>query len=230
MSTAVLRLFSQCQRVNAVNPWIYGFHRRTKFLPKRYVAGAARVSPLIALSDWANSLIVCIFVHQIKPIMNVYIDLDPYLAQWFVHEQGGNVPVSLMRGSIERAILEQFLQRLPEGAAPRTSRDGGLAIAIPQFKHKPPETYNYLPKRAAELLVSCIRNRFDIDMWTTLHRFASVFRRMDELIWAYMEEHGIEMTETNWNAIAKRYQRKRNSYKAYERVKKSRKNLQESKD
>ena len=160
--------------------------------------------------------------------MNVYIDLDPYLAQWFVHEQGGTVPVSLMRGSIERAILEQFLQRLPEGTTPRTARDGGLAIVIPQFKHKPPETYFYLPKRAEELLVSCIRNRFDIDMWTTLNRFVSVFRRMDELIYAFMEKNGIEMTEKNWNAIAKRYQRKRNSYKAYERVKKSRKNQQES--
>ena len=27
-----------------------------------------------------------------------------------------------------------------------------------------------------------------------------------------MEKHGIEMTETNWNAIAKRYQRQRNVY------------------
>jgi hypothetical protein len=27
-----------------------------------------------------------------------------------------------------------------------------------------------------------------------------------------MEQHGIEPTETNWNAIAKRYQRKRRAY------------------
>lgn len=27
-----------------------------------------------------------------------------------------------------------------------------------------------------------------------------------------MEKHGIEMTETNWNAIAKRYQRQRTVY------------------
>jgi len=49
-------------------------------------------------------------------------------------------------------------------------------------------------------------------------------KRTDELIYAFMEKNGIDMTETNWNAIAKRYQRKRNSYKAYERVKKIRKN------
>lgn len=96
--------------------------------------------------------------------MNVYINLDPYLAQWFVHEQGGNVPVVLMRGSIERNILEQFLQRLPDGIAPQTCHSGGLPIVIPQFKHKPPESFFYLPKSAEDLLVSCIRNRFDIDM------------------------------------------------------------------
>lgn len=156
--------------------------------------------------------------------MNVYINLDPYLAQWFVHEQGGNVPVVLMRGCIERSILEQFLQRLPEGVAPQTCHSGGLPIVIPQFKHKPPESFFYLPKAAEDLLVSCIRNRFDIDMWTSLSRFVSVMKRTDELIYAFMEKNGIEMTETNWNAIAKRYQRKRNSYKAYERVKKLRKN------
>lgn len=111
--------------------------------------------------------------------MNVYINLDPYLAQWFVHEQGGNVPVVLMRGSIERNILEQFLQRLPEGIAPQTCHGGGLPIVIPQFKHKPPKSFFYLPKAAEDLLVSCIRNRFDIDMWTSLSRFVSVMRRTD---------------------------------------------------
>ena len=65
--------------------------------------------------------------------MNVYINLDPYLAQWFVHEQGGNVPVVLMRGCIERSILEQFLQRLPDGVAPQTCHSGGLPIVIPQL-------------------------------------------------------------------------------------------------
>ena len=161
--------------------------------------------------------------------MNVYIDLDPYLAQWFVHEQGGCSPGHLLRGSIERGVLEQFLQRQPEGEPVQTYHEGCVPIVIPQFKHRPPETYCYLPPKAHELMVSVIRGRFDIDMWTSLNRFVSVVGRIDEMIYAFMEAHGIEPTDTNWNAIAKRYQRKRNSYKAYERVKKNRKNQQEFK-
>ena len=161
--------------------------------------------------------------------MNVYIDLDPYLAQWFVHEQGGCSPVHLLRGSIERCVLEQFLQRQPEGEPVQTYHEGCVPIVIPQFKHRPPETYCYLPPKAHELMVSVIRGRFDIDMWTSLNRFVSGVGRIDEMIYAFMEAHGIEPTDTNWNAIAKRYQRMRNSYKAYERVKKNRKNQQEFK-
>ena len=106
--------------------------------------------------------------------MNVYIDLDPYLAQWFVHEQGGCSPVPLLRGSIERCVLEQFLQRQPEGEPVQTYHEGCVPIVIPQFKHRPPETYCYLPPKAHELMVSVIRGRFDIDMWTSLNRFVSV--------------------------------------------------------
>lgn len=36
-----------------------------------------------------------------------------------------------------------------------------------------------------------------------------------------MEKHGIELTEKNWNAIAKRYQRKRDIYRRIDRRKKS---------
>lgn len=119
------------------------------------------------------------------------------------------------------------------GAVPAEAARRRCSADLPQWrsayrdsavKHKPPETFFYLPKAAEDLLVSCIRNRFDIDMWTSLSRFVSVMKRTDELIYAFMEKNGIDMTETNWNAIAKRYQRKRNSYKAYERVKKIRKN------
>ena len=36
----------------------------------------------------------------------IYLDLEPYLAQWFIHEQGGEHPVTLTRGSAESDILE----------------------------------------------------------------------------------------------------------------------------
>ena len=105
----------------------------------------------------------------------LYIPLEDYLAQWFVHEQGGEVPVQLTRGSVESKILEVYLA------------------------HRP--------------------SRFDVQLWIDLHHFGKISKRQDELIYAWMEKHGIELTETNWNAIAKRYQRQRNVYLSRQRAK-----------
>lgn len=153
--------------------------------------------------------------------MVLYLKLDDYLAQWFVHEQGGNIPVRLTRGSIESGLLEQFLQTPPPDYVPEIVSDGQLAIEIPSFRNKDPRSNFYLPPRAREAVVQCIRNRFDIAMWNALHRFSSVFSRQDHLIYAFMEKYGIEQSEKNWNAIAKRYQRKRDIYLRMERRQKS---------
>lgn len=154
----------------------------------------------------------------------LYIPLEDYLAYWFVNEQGGNRPVRLMRGSIESALLEQFLQTPPQDYVPELGGEGKLAIVIPSFRHKPPERFFYLPPKATDAVVTCIRQRFDICMWQSLHRFSSVFQRQDNLIYAFMEKHNIAMSEKNWNAIAKRYQRKRDYYLMNERRKKMKKN------
>mgnify|MGYP000789231164 FL=1 len=150
----------------------------------------------------------------------LYIPLEDYLAQWFIHEHGGEVPVRLIRGSVESKILEVFLTHWPEDRLPDMAGDGKLAIVIPSFRNRPPEVFNYLPQRALASLLTMIRNRFDIELWNDLHHFGRIGKRQDELIYAWMEKHGIEMTETNWNAIAKRYQRQRNIYMTRDRAKK----------
>ena len=156
----------------------------------------------------------------------IYIHLDEYLAQWFINEQGGKVPVELTRGSIESNILEQFLISQPKNATVQTEADNDNAVKIllPSFRHKDTRYFNYLPKSGVSLLVNCIRNRFDIDLWNSLHKFSSLLCRQDELICAFMESHGIEINDKNWAAIAKRYQRKRKLYLSNERIKKFRKN------
>ena len=88
-----------------------------------------------------------------------------------------------------------------------------MCIELPNFRSKDTRSNFYLPPKATEALKACIRNRFDIEMWNALHRFDAIFQRQDNLIYAFMEKHGIEQTEKNWNAIAKRYQRKRDIYK-----------------
>ena len=143
----------------------------------------------------------------------IHLDLEPYLAQWFIHEQGGEQPVSLTRGSAESDILELFLQPQP-GATPVRPLPTDTAIYIPTFKHKDVRTYNYLPPRATLALKKTIRTRFVIQLWNDLYKFENIGKRNDELIYAWMEAHGIECNETNWCAISKIYYRKRKVYLA----------------
>lgn len=150
----------------------------------------------------------------------IYLPLEDYLSQWFVNDHGGEIPVKLTRGSVESKILETFLEKLPCGAVPEICHSEKLAVKIPTFRYKPPETYNYLPPLALAFLLKVIRNRFDVQLWAELHHFGSIGCRLDDFIYAWMEKHRIELTETNWNAIAKRYQRQRNIYLNRERAKK----------
>lgn len=151
--------------------------------------------------------------------MNIYLELEDYLAQWFINDHGGETPVRLTRGSIESKILEIYLIPLPAGATPEIERPGTIPIAIPCFRAKPPATYNHLPPHARSALLNVIRERFDVQLWQELHTFGKITRRRDELIYAWMEKHGIELTDRNWNAIAKRYQRQRDLYLNRDRAK-----------
>lgn len=153
----------------------------------------------------------------------LYVPLEDYLAQWFVHNQGGQVPVTLTRGSVESKILEVFLTKRPEGINPDISTEGKVPVVIPEFRTRPAQTYNHLPCHAMNQLRSCIRSRFDIALWKDLSDFGNIIRnRQDDLIYAWMEKNGIELSEKNWNAIAKRYQRQRKVYSDRERSKKKR--------
>ena len=152
----------------------------------------------------------------------LYIPLEEYLSQWFINEQGGNSPVHLTRGSVESKILEVYLMKRPENVEPDLDQEGKVAIIIPEFRNRPPEYYNHLPKFAVTSLQNVIRARFDISLWKDLNGFGNIIRnRQDELIYAWMEKHGIEINEKNWNAIAKRYQRQRNIYLHRDRAKKN---------
>ena len=142
----------------------------------------------------------------------VYLqNIEPYLKQWFINEHGGEYPVSLVRGSVESNMLMLFLEnRKAQGV--ETINERTLAIYIPSYKKKDPRNFNFLPEKAKIALHKCIKNRFDVQMWQDLHQFDNLGLQIEEIIYAWMEQHGIEPTEMNWNAIAKRYQRKRRAY------------------
>lgn len=148
----------------------------------------------------------------------IYLPLDEYLAQWFVHERGGELPVHLARGSVESKFLELFLKPLPDGVKPQAATPDMTPVVIPEFKRRDPMTYNYLPPRAVNALVGLIRDRFDLELWSDLHRFGHIGTDRKELIEAWLEKNGMEQTEQNWNTVSKRYQRERERYEKRRRA------------
>jgi len=158
---------------------------------------------------------------------SIYLKVEPYLAQWFTHEMGGETPVKLIKGCAESNIIELFLAKRPKNLPLMKPAEANLVIAIPSFKHKDPRVYNYLPQKAEQVLANCIRNRFDVAMWKDLHVLKFDGQLLKDMIGAWMESHGIEDTETNFFAVAKRYQRKQNLYQIHQNriSKKNEKNL-----
>lgn len=140
----------------------------------------------------------------------IYLQLPDYLAQWFVHESGGQ-PCELRRNSAESDIVELFLKRHPEDVPVRPA-EYNVAIRIPCYKSRDIRTYNYLPPAARKTLAGCIANRFRIQLWRDLHKLDNNGVQITDLIYAWMESHGIEPEEKNWESIRQIYFRKRKKY------------------
>lgn len=154
-----------------------------------------------------------------KPVL-VYLKLEPYLAQWFVNEMGGE-PVQLPKRSAEADILEYFLKPTPEGVLPELKQEGDISIILPTFKHKDPAYFNYLPPRAMLALARCISTRFRVQLWQDLHQLHHTESCITDLIYAWMENHGIDLTEQNWETIRQLYFRKRKIYLRKKNLKKN---------
>lgn len=143
----------------------------------------------------------------------IYLDVEPYLKQWFINDMGDEHPVTLVRNCAESDIIKNWLIKLPEDEKPQLSNQNMLAIYIPSYKDIDTETYYHLSPAALRLLKQCIRNRFVVELWKDLHNFGYIGIQKQDVIYAWMEAHHIEPTETNFNSIAKIYQRKRDVYK-----------------
>ena len=166
----------------------------------------------------------------------LYLTLPPYLAQWYANEcreiefrekdivpldvYEPLTPVKIPRGSVESNILKLFLKKQPKEPV-KEPADANIALVIPYFHNKDPFYYNYLGKYGREQLKDAIRTRFLVQLWEELHTFKNALSRQDNSIYAFMEAHGIDCTETNWNAIAKIYQRERQAYYSQKNRKKS---------
>ena len=146
-----------------------------------------------------------------EEILIIYIRLDPYLAQWATHEYGEIV--EFPRNSTENDVIEMALMRKPILSFVPGPGEGRVAIKVPYFKGKDIRRFNYLPVAARKSLARCIRSRFVIALWNDLYKFGHRGRQKQDLIWTWMESHGIDTTETNFNTIFKIYKRKRDVYR-----------------
>ena len=138
--------------------------------------------------------------------------MPSYLRQWFVHHHGGGNPVSLIRGSIESKLLPKATMPLPVGVLPPRQQEDEVAVYIPYSKSHDPRTYNYITETGKRVLVSRIKDDFDIDVWEYLHDFGKVGSQQKDLIFLFMEQRGIHEDGTCWDSIAKIYQRLRKNY------------------
>ena len=142
----------------------------------------------------------------------LYVKFEPYLAQWLINDNGGTTPIEFRKYSIENRILRSFLTPLPPNAVPNLPSKNSVAVKIPEYPGGDPGRVNYLPVAAMKMLHDAIRERFLIELWTSLHQFGHIGKRRQDLVVAWMEVHGIEVNDTNFNTILKIYQRQHKSY------------------
>lgn len=152
----------------------------------------------------------------------IYLELEDYLRDWLVNENGN--PVVVRKNSAESDILETFLTVPPSDAVPDLPAPGKVAIKLPAFKYKDTRSYNYLPCRARIALAHCIKVRFRVQLWEELHTFDNIGGSITDIIYAWMEKHGIELSEKNWETIRQMYFRKRKIYREKKALAKARKN------
>jgi len=162
----------------------------------------------------------------------IYVSLPPYLAQWYAHhcrehhfinsgvtcENAWSLdePIVPIKDSYVSLVLKHYLCRQPspeqvkkdDAARKPRATDIKMAIALPYFKEKDPRVYNYIGPRVERILQDAIRESFKIDLWEELYEFEKIEDfQIDELIYGYMENHHIADDGSNWDSIAKLYQR-----------------------
>lgn len=178
----------------------------------------------------------------------LYLPWPKYLAQWYAHEMyrlskfeedvqppymyNCNVevrdlePVETRRGSAERNILEMCLTKQPEAVPELPDKDATICIEIPNFLGRPASIYNYLRPASRELLETTVRNHFKLELTKYLNKMLFTTRiiqhgssaTQNAVLETFMENNGIENTDTNLEAIKQIW--KRLYWKTYKQNKK----------
>ncbi|MDE6330063.1 MAG: hypothetical protein K2L83_05040 [Muribaculaceae bacterium] len=150
--------------------------------------------------------------------MEIYLNLPRYLQEWFVFQCYGEwtskyyrPPVCrFQRSSIESSILRMGLRAPRFGEEPMCRcPEGWTRVEVPVFKGIDLTTRNYLPEKTRIALESCLRSRFDVDLWECIKDKDFSIVPINEMLEAWMDSRGIEPNDTNFHTVSKRAQRLR---------------------
>lgn len=141
---------------------------------------------------------------------SVYINPPEYLGQWLRHDfwDSESGRVVFPRGSAPRAVLRSLLRKSPHGYRP-CDNAGLVPVEVPTFKGLNPATFNYLSPVGQTALISACKSLFQATMTNELHELFSHDVQITDIVYDFMDRHGIDRSERNWEAIRQMYYRLR---------------------
>jgi len=141
---------------------------------------------------------------------SIYIKAPNYIDGWLRHDFWDDAEgrVVFPRGSAPRAVLQSLLRKPPRGYV-ETAVPGLLPVEVPSFKGVNPASFNYLSDTGRAALISACKKLFRAQLFEELHPLFDHDVQITDVIYDYMDRHGIERTETNWETIRQMYFRMR---------------------
>lgn len=140
----------------------------------------------------------------------LYIKAPEYLAQWLRHDYWDEESrrVVFPRGSAPRAVLQSLLRKPPRNHY-EAHDPGLLPVEVPSFKGINAATFNYLSDKGRSALLSACKKFFQATLFNELHELFDHDVQITDIIYDFMDRHGIEGTEKNWETIRQMYSRMR---------------------
>lgn len=140
----------------------------------------------------------------------VYITPPEYLEQWLRHEfwDADAEAVKFPRGSAPSVVLMTSLRATPAGYRADGS-EGALPVVVPTVKGLNPADFCFLPDTGRTAVVSTCKRVFQANLYHELHLLFAHDVQITDIIYDFMDRHGIDCNERNWETIRQMYARMR---------------------
>lgn len=141
---------------------------------------------------------------------SVFIQAPDYLHQWLRHDfwDEASGRVVFPHGSAPRAVLQSLLRQPPKGWT-QGDTSGLLRIEVPSFKGINAAKFNYLSADGQSALISACKSLFKAQLHLELSPLFGHDVQITDVIYDFMDRHGIERHERNWETIRQMYLRMR---------------------